>query len=194
MKIAILGATSQIASDLIKSMSEAGHHELYLYARRPFALQLQPSSLADTSVVHAGDFASLYSVKYNFDALINFVGVGNPAAATQMGAAIFDVTHKFDSLTLDYLRSDPGCRYVFFSSGAAYGGSFMAPADEHTPAVFPINLIEPAGWYGVAKMYAECRHRTLADVPILLSSFRSQETIAAYLRKTMPNPLILLYP
>ena len=31
------------------------------------------------------------------------------------------------------------------------------------------------------------------DTPVLVSSFRSQEAIAAHLRKTAPNPLVLLY-
>jgi hypothetical protein len=31
------------------------------------------------------------------------------------------------------------------------------------------------------------------DVAVLVSSFRSQEAIPAHLRKTAPNPLVLLY-
>ena len=35
MRIAILGATSQIAKDLIISFSENSNHDLILFARRP---------------------------------------------------------------------------------------------------------------------------------------------------------------
>ena len=165
MKIAILGATSQIASDLVKSMSDAGRHELYLYARRPSALQLQPSAHAVTAVVHAGDYSS-FDVNYEFDALINFVGVGNPAAAAQVGAEIFDATLKFDQLALSYVQLHPQCRYIFLSSGAAYGGGFIKPVDNDSVATTPINNLTPQDWYGTAKLHAECRHRAYYNLPI----------------------------
>ena len=112
------------------------------------------------------DFAA-FSTDVHFDALLNFVGVGDPAQAAAMGASIFDVTLKYDQLALSYLEQHPQCRYLFLSSGAAYGSSFEAPVDENTKATVAINNLQPQDWYAVAKLHAECRHRSLAHLPII---------------------------
>ncbi|NBV28680.1 NAD-dependent epimerase/dehydratase family protein, partial [bacterium] len=112
------------------------------------------------------DFAT-FSSDQHFDAILNFVGVGNPAQAAAMGAAIFDVTLTYDEMALDYLRQHPICKYIFLSSGAAYGSSFDKPVDENTRAVIAINKLQPQDWYGVAKLHAECRHRSLPHLPIV---------------------------
>jgi nucleoside-diphosphate-sugar epimerase len=166
MKIAILGATSQIARDLIQSLAVQTTHALVMYARRPQAVVqwLVDVGLTDRYLVN--DFDA-FSVDEHFDAILNFVGVGNPAQATAMGASIFDVTLRYDEMALDYIRQHPTCRYIFLSSGAAYGSSFNAPADENTKAVIPINNLQPQDWYGVAKLHAECRHRALAHLHIV---------------------------
>lgn len=166
MRIAILGATSQIAKDLILSFAEHSPHELVLYARRPEAVVqwLTQANLAQRYV--AADFAA-FTTNEHFDAVLNFVGVGNPAQAAAMGASIFDVTLKYDELALNYVRQHPACRYIFLSSGAAYGASFETPADADTKAVIDINHLQPQDWYGVAKLHAECRHRALAHLPIV---------------------------
>ena len=106
-------------------------------------------------------------VTQEFDAIINFVGVGNPAQAAAMGSSIFDITLQYDDLALNYVRQHSDCRYIFLSSGAAYGSSFDAPVDAQTKATIAINNLQPQDWYGVAKLHAECRHRSLAHLPIV---------------------------
>ena len=166
MRIAILGATSQIAKDLVQSFAEKSSYELVLYARRPevVAQWLSRVGLAGRFVV--SDFAA-FGPDEQFDALFNFVGVGDPAKAVAMGSTIFDVTLKYDELALNYVRKYPDCRYLFLSSGAAYGSSFDTPVDENTKAVIAINHLQPKDWYGVAKLHAECRHRAQAHLPIV---------------------------
>jgi nucleoside-diphosphate-sugar epimerase len=95
------------------------------------------------------------------------VGVGDPAQAAAMGASIFDVTLEYDEMALEYVRQHPLCRYIFLSSGAAYGSSFDAPVEENTKAVVAINNFQPQDWYAVAKLHAECRHRSLSNLPIV---------------------------
>lgn len=166
MRIAILGATSQIAKDLILMFAEHSSHELVLFARRPEAVVqwLAQANLAQRYV--AADFAA-FTTNEHFDAILNFVGVGNPAQAAAMGASIFDVTLQYDELALGYVLQHPACRYIFLSSGAAYGSSFETPADDNTKALIDINHMQPQDWYGVAKLHAECRHRSLAHLPIV---------------------------
>jgi len=165
MKIAILGATSQIARDLIVSFAAAGDQQLHLFARRPDEVNrwLVSTGLADRYQVD--DFPEF--TRHEFDAVINFVGVGNPAQAVAMGNSIFDITVRFDEMVLDYLKQHPTCRYLFLSSGAAYGSSFNEPVTEITTAVVPINALTPHEWYGVAKLHAECRHRAHAELSII---------------------------
>lgn len=166
MRIAFLGATSQIAKDLILSYAKDDQHELVLYARRPEAVThwLTDKHLAQRYAV--ADYAAFTSDDH-FDAILNFVGVGNPAQAATMGAAIFEVTLKYDELALGYVHQHPTCRYIFLSSGAAYGSIFDVPADANTKAVIDINHLQPQDWYGVVKLHAECRHRSLAHLPIV---------------------------
>ena len=81
--------------------------------------------------------------QHKFDAIINFIGVGNSAQVTAMGNSIFDITLEFDEMALDYLRTHPTCRYLFLSSGAAYGSRFEEPATRSTLATFKINDLPP---------------------------------------------------
>lgn len=166
MRIAILGATSQIAKDLVLSFAARSSHELVLYARRPEVVSQWLTSGGLSGQYAVADFAA-FSADEHFDAILNFVGVGNPAQAAAMGASIFDVTLKYDEMALDYVRQCPNCRYIFLSSGAAYGSSFDEPVDVNTKAVIAINNLQPQDWYAVAKLHAECRHRSLPQLPIV---------------------------
>ena len=165
MRIAILGATSQIARDLIVSFSGTTCDHLHLFARRPDEVAKWLESVALSGRYPAGGFSEF--AKQEFDAVINFVGVGNPAQAVAMGNSIFEVTLCFDEMVLEYLQTRPSCRYLFLSSGAAYGSVFNEPAKRDTPAVVAINDLAPHEWYGVAKLHAECRHRSHPELPII---------------------------
>lgn len=165
MRIAILGATSHIARDLIVSFATAGEKNLYLFARRPADVKKWLESVDLTGCYPVDDFSGFG--KHEFDAIINFVGVGNPARTVAIGNSIFAITLQFDEMVLDYLWVHPTCRYLFLSSGAAYGSTFEEPASRKTPAVVAINNLSPQEWYGVAKLHAECRHRSHPDLAII---------------------------
>lgn len=164
-RIAILGASSQIARDLIVSLAAAGEGNLHLFARRPDDVKKWLNVIGLPGRYPVDDFSVLG--KHEFDAIINFVGIGDPAQAVAMGNSIFDITLRFDEMVLDYLRAHPACRYLFLSSGAAYGSRFEEPAREDTPAIVPVNSLLPGDWYGVAKLHAECRHRSHPDLAII---------------------------
>lgn len=207
MRIAILGSTSQIAKDLVLSFSRLNDHKLTLFARRPEVVAQWLSDVGLSSRYAVADFGVLDSAG-DFDALLNFVGVGDPAQAAAMGAAILDVTLAYDDMALKYVREHPECRYIFLSSGAAYGSGFEAPADINTKAAIAINMLKPQDWYGVAKLYAECRHRALPHLPIIdirvFSYFsRTQDSSARFFMadilrairnksvlKTSPEPIV----
>ena len=165
-KIAIFGATSEISKDLICLFSKNENFHLTLIARRPQAVRewLSKVGLSGRFIVqHFDEFSS----NQYFDALINFVGVGNPAQAAVMGASILDVTYRYDTIVLQYLQQHPKCRYIFLSSGAAYGSNFSEPVNQNSEAKIPINNCEAKDWYGVAKLHAEARHRAQEDMAIV---------------------------
>lgn len=186
MRIAILGATSQIAKDFVCHLVSWPDVELFLFARSP---QLVINWLAKESLqikTTVGTFIDFGKESRPYDAIVNFVGSGNPAQTANMGQSIINITYEFDSLALSYVQKTPACRYIFLSSGAAYGGRFDIPAEENTTSLFPINNLLPSDWYGAAKMFAECRHRALPELPIVdirvFNYFsRTQDISARYL-------------
>lgn len=165
MRIAILGSTSQIAKDFILSSVSDTAHQLLLFARRPEVVKQWSIALGIQGLYQVYDY-TVFKQK-EVDAIINFVGVGNPAQTVALGNSIFDITQQYDQLAMAYLETHPNCRYLFLSSGAAYGSGFETPANRDTPAVFCTNHLMPHEWYGVAKLYAECRHRAHPDWAII---------------------------
>ena len=184
MRIAILGATSRIAQDFVPRLAADGEHDLSLFARRPGAVAAWLAGVPSAQRSAVSDLASFGTQE--FDAVVNFIGVGDPARATAMGNAIFDLTLQYDGMVLDYLRDHPRCRYLFMSSGAAYGATFDEPAERNTRAVVSINDLPPQEWYGAAKLHAECRHRAhpewrIVDVRIFNYFSRAQDLSARFM-------------
>jgi nucleoside-diphosphate-sugar epimerase len=183
--IAILGASSRIAGDLILWHGGQAGIELHLFVRRPHEMLawLYPRCFASQILVRSyQDFGADDA----YFAVINFVGVGDPAKALSMGSDILELTHRFDSLALDYVQRNPACRYVFISSGAAYGHRFDRPVEEESPAVFSLNAMVKEDWYGLAKAHAECRHRahsrlSIMDIRIFNYISESQDLSARFL-------------
>ncbi len=166
MRIAILGATSEIAKDLILSFAKNNTHSLALFARNPETVK---QWLTQAQLTHPYDTHSFeqFKIADHYDAIINFVGVGNPAKTTALGSGIFDITWEYDNLALRYIEAHPTCKYIFLSSGAAYCSTFEEPANENTKASLDINHLKQQDWYGLAKLHAECRHRALPQLPIV---------------------------
>jgi nucleoside-diphosphate-sugar epimerase len=166
MKIAILGATSEIAKDLILSISAHDDHELMLFARRPEEVSRWLTVVNLSNKYMAYGFESFDHIA-NFDAILNFVGSGDPAKTKDMGASIIEITEKYDYLALNYLKLHPECKYIFMSSGAAYGENFDQPAGENTQSLTSINKIDLDNFYSAAKILTELRHRLLLEFNII---------------------------
>ena len=163
-QIAIVGATSQIAKDLVLSLVSHGAAKPLLYVRHfdVAAQWLKANSLeADCSLHTYDEYGQL-----PHEAVINFVGVGDPRRAAEMGSSIFEVTQRFDDMVLADLEKNPQRRYLFLSSGAAYGNSYAEPVTASTEARIAINAITPQDYYATAKLHAEVRHRSRPDLAI----------------------------
>lgn len=163
--IAIVGASSQIAKDLICSFAAAGRTGLLLYVRNLETTQawVVEQNLDSVCSVHGYEAYG----ELSHDVVINFVGVGDPRRAAEMGASIFEITARFDDMVLADLARNPGRRYLFLSSGAAYGNAFAEPVTASTQAAIAINNIQPQDYYATAKLHAEVRHRARPDLAII---------------------------
>ena len=166
MKIAIFGATSYIAKDLLLSFSTNNEHNLKLFVRKPSVMVewLDSNSIVEHCSVHS---YKEFDLDIKADTIINFVGVGDPARAKEMGSSILDVTYQYDDMAIKYVEAHPKCKYVFLSSGAVYNSDFNDPVNNTSIAKIPINDLQSQHWYGIAKMYAECRHRSLPHLSIV---------------------------
>lgn len=166
MRIACLGSTSQIARDLIVTFAKQTDYECTLFARDPSVVE----NWLRIENIQKGYIALDYQKFCNdvcYDVIINFVGVGDPARAKDMGVDIFDVTLRYDMMVLEYLQVNPDTKYIFLSSGAVYGGGFEEPVSNESDAIIPINNLTVIDSYAISKLYAEARHRALSDLSII---------------------------
>lgn len=163
--IAILGATSQLARDFVAEAARAGRMDLRLFARRPEAVEQALRSQGLQARFPVFDLPAFRDQELG--AIVNFIGVGDPAAAAAIGSGIFEITRITDELVLDYLRASPATRYVFMSSGAVYGDAFEAPVTTGSRAAIPVNKLGPQNYYGLAKLLAEATHRAQHDLTIV---------------------------
>ncbi len=166
MKIAILGATSQIAQDLILSFSKNQDYIFSLFSRNVELLEkwINSENLSDKYQVQE---YSEFDNHQKFEVIINFVGIGDPIKAQKMGSDIFKITEQYDDIALDYVRCHKETKYIFLSSGAVYGGNYQEPVNKDTIATVDINNLKSTDWYTLAKLYAEAKHRSLSDLSII---------------------------
>jgi len=113
------------------------------------------------------DDFSKFTKDLKFDVILNFVGVGSPIKIINMAESILDTTYKYDEMAINYVKENKDCKYIFLSSGAAYGSNFDNPVDQNSKARFSINNLEAQDWYGISKFNAECRHRSLGHLGIV---------------------------
>jgi len=166
MKIAILGATSQIAKDLILSFSMHKEYEFSLFARNIELLKKWTETTGLNENYQTCEYSSFSSAQ-NYDVIINFVGIGDPVKAQNMGSDIFKITQQYDEMVLEYLKHNKETKYIFLSSGAVYGGDYENPVNKNTLATIDINNLKSTDWYAIAKLYTEARHRSLLDLSIV---------------------------
>lgn len=162
--LAILGATSHIAKNLIVGL--AAKYQLSLFARSP---QNAEKFVADAGIevteIRAMD--EFFSPSTEFDAVINCVGVGRPEKIKEQGAGILFLTERFDNIILDFISHSSETKYINFSSGAIYGPEMSSPSNEYSDFKISLNAISVNDAYRVAKLHSETKHRSLPDARII---------------------------
>ena len=166
MNIAILGATSQIAQDLILSFSINKDYDFLLFGRNIELLEKWINSENLSEKYQVKEYSE-FSNDQKYDMIINFVGIGDPAKAQKTGNDIFKITEQYDDMALEYVKQHKKTKYIFLSSGAVYGGNYQEPVNKDTIATIDINNLKSTDWYTLAKLYAEAKHRSLSDLSIV---------------------------
>ena len=166
MKIAILGATSQMAQDLILSFSNNQDYNFSIFGRNVELLEKWVNSENLSDKYQIQEYSEFYNNR-NYSVIINFVGIGDPAKAQKMGSDIFKITEQYDNMALNYIKSHKQTKYIFLSSGAVFGGDYQEPVNENTVAMIDINNLDSTDWYAIAKLYAEAKHRSLSELSII---------------------------
>lgn len=168
MKIAIMGATSFIAQELLRQWVICGvNHEIHLYARDVEKVNKFINDLNYEGIDFFSLDLNLFPMDGDYDAVINFIGVGDPAKAKKMGGSILSITSFYDDLVISYLKNRPSCKYLFLSSGAVYGHDFSKPATPSKMATFNINSSVSSEKYSLAKFITEVKHRDLQHLSIV---------------------------
>jgi len=166
MRIAILGANSQIAKDLLLSFSKKKKYEFSLFVRKAELLKKWINNKNLNKNYQVQEYSN-FNNNQKYDLIINFVGIGDPAKVQEMGNNIFKITEQYDEMVLEYLKYNKETKYIFLSSGAVYGGDYKDPVNKDTLATIDINNLAATDWYAIAKLYVEAKHRSLPNLFIV---------------------------
>ncbi|MFA4884254.1 MAG: NAD(P)-dependent oxidoreductase [Desulfotomaculaceae bacterium] len=164
-KIAILGATSQIAKGLIFNYAVQPDRRLYLFARSTERIAEFIKAIDPKCTVSIHEFNEFSRDKY--DVVINCVGIRKTADFADRIVSVFRLTEDYDNLVIQHLEQHPEALYINFSSGAVFGTDFRAPVDEDSRATWEVNKVESSEFYGIAKLNSEIKHRSLKGFNIV---------------------------
>ena len=164
-KISILGATGHIGKNLSVYFGEEENFELFLFVRDEKKLEkilAQYESKNNFSIRKYDEFNDS-----RYDAVINCVGLSNPADIAVAEEESLETTETFDVLTLEYLKNFPKTKLINFSSGAVYGGQFSSPIKNTALIDENFNYMNIKSKYALSAIRSEIKHRTLKNLNII---------------------------
>ena len=163
--ISILGATGHIGKNLSIYFGKDKNFELFLFARDEKKLEkilTQYESKNNFSIRKYDEFNDS-----RYDAVINCVGLSNPADIAVAEEESLETTETFDVLTLEYLKNFPKTKLINFSSGAVYGGQFSSPIKNTSLIDENFNCMNIKSKYILSAIRSEIKHRTLKNLNII---------------------------
>lgn len=158
--LAILGCTGHVGKNLLYYFGKEERFELVLFSRDKQKIK---------KIISENNFKNNFTLnnyeEFNeskFDAIVNCIGISDPAKIESEENIIMKLTEDFDRLILDYLKNNPDVKLINFSSGAVYGEEINSPINDTTP--FSLNTHSQ---YAIAKIQSEIRHRNLTEFNII---------------------------
>lgn len=167
MNIAFFGASSQIAKGLIKKFAKQKTNKLFFFVRDR---QLFSEWISNQEFYFDNSQIKLYddlSEDFHVDLFINCIGSGDPAKTKNMGSTIIPITQKYDEQIISYLNFHPDAKYIYLSSGVAYGDVFSSPPDTYTSVNFDIKSSKSEDMYTISKIKTELAHRSQPQFSII---------------------------
>ena len=164
MNIAIFGASGHIGKNLIYYLKDEPDIRIFCFSRT-----IEKADNFIKFIKANNCFPKAYpefsTIKYH--AIINCIGIGNPANLRKAQDEIFILTEYYDNFILDYLRKNESAIYLNLSSGAVYGTDFSKPVSNSTITSIKINNITTGDHYRISKLNSEAKHRSLSDFNII---------------------------
>jgi nucleoside-diphosphate-sugar epimerase len=162
--IAILGATGHIAKSIINSFNDESSFLLHLFSR---SIEKTASFINEHGINNA--YNNIYSQfnEFEYSSIINCTGVGDPSILRSHPTEVFLITEEVDLLVINYLKKYTQTTYINFSSGAIYGSEFNTSVNRESQTTLAMNSLKLSDYYGIAKINAEAKHRSLNDYNII---------------------------
>ena len=160
--VAILGCTGHIGKNLIFNFKKEKKFNLFLFSRDKQKIKKVITDCNLQDDFNIKNYEQFNESKY--DAIINCIGLSDPAKIREVDNSILEITEKYDNMILDYLKEHTLVNYVNFSSGAVYGKDFISAAKDSTKIEIPNYKISP---YVLSKIKAEIKHRKLKNFNII---------------------------
>lgn len=164
MKIAIFGASGHIGKNLIYYMKDDPELNVFCFSR---SIEKIKSFLLSIDAKNCSSITYNKFSEIQYDAVINSIGIGDPASLRTVRDEIFQLTEYYDNLILEYLKKNQSTVYINISSGAVYGTDFIKPVDKLFITSINVNNITTSDHYRIAKLHSEVKHRSLSDLHII---------------------------
>jgi nucleoside-diphosphate-sugar epimerase len=167
MKIALFGASSNIAQDVIfKLMAADFVDQIDLYSRNPSLVMNTLVKTKVTNKTNCLDYADFISQK-NYGFILNFIGLGCPQKILERESELIDIADYYDELIISHLKKYQPCGYIYLSSGAVYGTDFHQPVPKIGKQIADATNGHDLSSYTISKIRCELRHRALSNIPII---------------------------
>ena len=164
-RLAILGSTSNIAREYLTLASTRSDASFDLYSRRA------REQGKFVTFLKRPDWQSLpyeeFGLHQTYDAIINFVGCGDPKKLAEISHEIISINEGFDNLALRYIAENRHTKYIYLSSGASHLSDFSEPICPTRSLNINLNHALNYDPYSIAKFVTEVKHRSLQHWDII---------------------------
>lgn len=166
-RVAILGASGYIGRSLVHEfLSSSMPNQLFLFSRsKDKLLSLGVFGMEEGGRTTLHDLSELDAGIY--EVIINCTGLTGDISLYESPHLVFEATESVDVRIIEYLRRHRETLYINISSGAVFGMQHTEAVQDSTMSIFPVNGLQLADFYGIAKLNAEARHRSHADLRIV---------------------------
>ena len=157
-KVVILGSNSQISKDIIIKFYRKKFN-LFLFSsnKKNLIKWLKQKELSrNIKVLEYSKFG-----KEDYNLIINFIGSSDPNKTNNLTKLDYDIYNKYDDMVLNFLKTNPSCKYIFISSGIICKSEKLRFLNlSFSLSTF---LRNKTYWYKKTKIDIENKHRNFSD-------------------------------